>query len=457
MKRLSCVVLFLLVLGGIGSAQEIKVTHPWSGQSWNIGDAQDIRWTAAGVTQPNVKITLWREATNVLDIVDNAPNNGRYRWTIPGSIAPGTYKIRVKAVGASTVGISAAFNIGNAKITVTQPSHDVTWNPGETQLIQWTHSGPMASTVSIKLYPNQAGHEIYSIVNSTDNDGSYSWTIPANVPSLDYTLAIRTVDSNVTGEGPNVRIGSGARVLAPKLERPPMLMKLPALSVSDVKLVPYDDGLVITFSYKNSGTGPLPKSSEMPEKPDYRVLIDSKEVARGKLFIPAFEAQPGWEVPSFFGYEIKYETQVFDLSWTIGNLVTVIINENRVNGMASDSETYNLKPMALNYSYDVMIGGLTYDWDRMLLTFTVRIDGNIGSFNKFRYRGTYANNIMDRTIDIIPGKRLYTIERVLDKAGTSRTELYVAILVSLVESPGSPDDRRDIEHRNNQSAYTFRR
>ncbi len=90
MKRSACIVTFLLVLGGIGSAQEIKVTTPWSGQSWNIGDAQDIKWTSTGVTQPNVKIMLWKGETNVLDIVDNTPNNGRYRWLIPGSIAPGT-------------------------------------------------------------------------------------------------------------------------------------------------------------------------------------------------------------------------------------------------------------------------------------------------------------------------------------------------------------------------------
>ena len=98
----------------------------------------------------------------------------------------------------------------------------------------------------------------------------------------------------------------------------------------------------------------------MPVKPDYRVLIDNREVARGSLIFPAFQAPPGWEVPSFFGYEIKYQTsELFDDSWTIGNLVTVKINENKVNGMASDSKSYNLKPMALNYSYDVMINGLT--------------------------------------------------------------------------------------------------
>ena len=70
--------------------------------------------------------------------------------------------------------------------------------------------------------------------------------------------------------------------------------------------------------------------------------------------------------------------------------------------MASDSRSYNLKPMALNYSYDAMINGMTYDWDTAMLTFTVRIDGNIGSFNKFRYVGTYSGFVLDRTIDIVP-------------------------------------------------------
>ena len=34
--------------------------HPLVRPGWNIGDAQDIRWTSTGVTQPNVKIMLWQ-------------------------------------------------------------------------------------------------------------------------------------------------------------------------------------------------------------------------------------------------------------------------------------------------------------------------------------------------------------------------------------------------------------
>lgn len=457
MKRTACIVTFVFVLGGIGLAQEIKVTHPGSGESWNIGDAQDIRWTSAGVTPPNVKIMLWKGETNVLDIVDNTPNNGRYRWTIPGSVAPGTYKVRVKAIGANVVGISAAFNITDAKITLTQPNTDVTWKPGETRLILWTHTSPMHNRVSIRLYPNQGGLANHSIIDSTENDGSYSWTIPGNVPSGAYQLAIRTADYQVTGEGPIVRIESGARILHLP-ERASDLLRTPALSIADVKLIPYEDALAITFAYKNSGTGPLPKASEMPVKPNYRVLIDNKEVAQGSLLFPAFQAQPGWEVSSFFGYDIKYQKQVWDSNWTIGNLVTIKINENKVNGMESDSKSYNLKPMALNFSYDAMINGMTYDWNTAMLTFTVRIDGNIGSFNKFRYIGTYLGSYpLDRTIDIIPGQRLYTITRKLDAVGATRNEFNVALMVCFVEPSGSFPDRRDIEHRNNRYDHTFRR
>ncbi len=362
------------------------MTTPWSGQSWNIGDAQDIIWTSTGVTQPNVKIMLWRGETNVLDIMANTPNNGRYRWRIPGTVAPGTYKIRVKTVGASTLGISAAFDISNAKITVTQPNTNVTWKPGETHLIQWTHTSPMDQRVWIKLFPNHEGLSIYSIINFTENDGSYSWTVPGSVPPGEYQLILRTIDSQVVCEGPNVNIGSGSARIPHISERVSALLKRPALSISDVRLKADDDGFVITFCYKNSGTGPLPKSSEMPVKPDYRVLIDNREIARGGLIFPAFQAPPGWEVPTFYGGEIKYQTSgLFDYSWTIGNLITVKINENEVNGMAGDSESYNLKPMALNESYDVMITGATLDWNTGILRTDIRIDGSFGSYDKFIY------------------------------------------------------------------------
>jgi hypothetical protein len=459
MKKAVCIVTFLFVLGGIGLAQEIKVTQPSSSSRWNIGGTWPIVWTSTGVTQPSVKIMLWQGATFIMDLVDNAPNNGRCWWTIPESLAPGAYKIRVKTIGAEIVGISAEFNIDNAKITVTEPSHDVTWKPGETHLIQWTHTGLMADYVRIALEPHLGG-PLYYAAESTDNDGSFSWTIPMNVISAEYKLVIRAVDGFPFGVSPSIMIGSGARPVHIKEERTPSFLKLPALSISGVNLTANDDGFVITFGYKNSGTGPLPKGSEMPVKPDFRVLIDNREVARGSLIFPAFQAPPGWEVPTFYGYQIKYQF-LFDYKWTIGNLVTVKINENEVNGMAGDSKSYNLKPMALNLGYDVMITGATLDWNTEVLKTNIRIDGNFGSYEQIHLFDTHPNYFAGTPVweikaNVIPGQRFYTLSKKREGL-KGQTEHKISIGVLLLKRA---DDRallRDIEHRNNIYENTFHR
>ncbi len=459
MKRSACMVVLLFVLCGIGSAQEIKVTNPTSSSRWNIGESWNIKWTSTGVTQPSIKIMLWQGATFIRDIVDNAPNNGLYSWDVPESLAPGAYKIRVKTIGAEIVGISAEFNIGNAKITVTEPSHDVTWKPGETHLIQWTHTGLMANYVRIAFWPDQGG-PLYYAAESTDNDGSFSWTIPLDVVPAKYKLVIRAVDGFPFGVSPSIIIDSGARPLHIKEERSPSFLKLPALSISDVKLTADDEGFVIMFGYKNSGTGPLPKSSEMPEKPDYRVLIDNKEVAQGSLIFPAFQAPPGWEVPSFYGYKIKYQF-LFDYRWTIGNLVTVKINENKVNGIAGDSRTYNLKPMALNVSYDVMITGATLDWNTGILKTDIRIDGDFDSYEQIYLFDAHPNYfagtpVFEIKANVIPGRRFYTLSRKREGL-KGQTEHKVSLGVLLLKGSGAQDLVRDIEHRNNIFEKTFHR
>ena len=380
MKKILCLGVLFFILGGSGWAQQITVTQPATGVTWNMGGTYVIQWTSTDTMKPTVKIMLWRGATFVTDIVESTPNNGSYSWTIPTTLAADTYKIRVRTIGDNIVGIGKAFNIA---------------------------------------------------------------AVSANPPiKVDRPLA-------------DAQTVAAAR------------LKFPALSISDVKLVPYEDGLVITFAYKNSGTGPLPKASDMPVKPNYRVLIDNKEVAQGNLIIPAFEAQPGWEVPSFYGYEIKYPlgpgNPHFPDDWTIGNLVTVKINENKVNGMASDSQSYNLKPMALDYSYDAILFGATLDWAKEVMTITIRIDGNIGSLNKFRlgsideWGESKGPWMFVKTFNIVPGQRLYTITQKMDGVGKSRNELLVRLRVYLVESAGSIADSRDIEHRNNEYETTFRK
>ena len=457
MKKSVCIVAFLFIFCGIGLAQEIKVTRPASGMSWNIGDTQPIRWTSTGTTQPSVKIMLWQGDANVMDIVNNTPNNGMYPWKIPASLAPGTYKVRVRTVGDNIVGISAAFDISNAKIVVTQPTAGVTWNTGENHLIQWTHSGPMHEYVRIDLYQFPEGRE-YSVELGTPNNGSYSWTVPAGLPAgTSYQIQVKTVDLNVSAWSPRFGINTGARAVIINKERPQRLLKFPALSISDVTLSPNVEGFVVTFGYKNSGTGPLPKGSEMPVKPNFRVLIDNREVNQGSLFIPEFPAPPGWEVPTYHGCFIKCPPLPnFDYSWTVGNLVTVKINENAVNGMASDSQSYNLKPMALHHSYDVLITGVTLDWAKEILTVNIRIDGKIGALKTLMVVNDKPYGQFAKYIDLADGKRSHTITHKLD--GLFRWQEYKGRLWALLKADKNAyADFRDIEHRNNEYNYSFHR
>lgn len=372
MNKTVCIVVFLFILGGIGLAQQITVTQPAAGETWKTGGTYVIKWTHSGVTKPTVKVMLWQGSNFVMDIENVQPIIASRVWTIPATVAPGTYKIRVKVIGESTLGISDAFNI-------------------------------------------------------------------------------------VAPDPPK-------QVSRPLRDRPVFHIKFPALSISDVKLSPNSEGFVFTFGYKNSGEGPLPKGSEMPEKPSFRVLIDNREVNKGSLFIPEFPAEPGWKVQTYHGCDIKYQTgREFDRTWTIGNTITVKINENAVNGMASDSQTYNLKPMALNYSYDAILTGATLDWAQEILTVNVRIDGQIGSLNKFILFNSAANEyVVDglgsflKTISLVPGQRLYSFTQKIGGIARWRKEYTAYMGIFLIRDSDALSDVRDIEHRNNINIITFK-
>ncbi len=257
---------------------------------------------------------------------------------------------------------------------------------------------------------------------------------------------------------------SAQTVPVTKQARPGAVGKRPALSISNVVLKPTDDGFMVTFGYRNSGTAPLPKSSEMPVKPSFSVLIDGREVNRGSLIIPAFPAEPGWQVETSYGCEIKNQPgelpkygdpneassqiHVFNMNWTIGSFITVKINENKVGGMAADSQTYNLKQMALNYAHDVIVSDVSVDWAKGILSVKVRVDGQTQG-----YRYLYVHNRQlpwpfVEYVELVPGQSMYTIDKKfggLRDVPATHGEIWSWLTVKKVPLA----DMRDIDHRNN--------
>jgi hypothetical protein len=82
-------------------------------------------------------------------------------------------------------------------ITVTSPAAGVAWCKGSTQTITWTSSG-VAGPLSIKLRLADVpdAPPVADISASTDNDGTYSWTIPDSVTAGNYVIRVRTVSES---------------------------------------------------------------------------------------------------------------------------------------------------------------------------------------------------------------------------------------------------------------------
>ena len=292
-------------------------------------------------------------------------------------------------------------------ITVTSPAAGVTWYRGSPYTITWTKSGAMPDTIKIRLRrwgAPESEAAVANIADSTANDESSDpWTIPNTVPAGDYFVRVRTTtDPDVIGNSGKFHI-SGAKFVSriPPERMPPLLQKFPRLEVSNIGLSPNTDGFGIVFSYKNVGEGALPKASEVPVKPSYRVLIDGREVAKGFLFIPAFAAQPGWEQTGYFGGWIKlpslallarnspganiYVPLAEIYNWYIGDQVTVHINENKVMGMESHTLGKNLRLMVKSQGnmYDLQINNVSYDWTTHHIKIVIVLDGKIPNNKNF--------------------------------------------------------------------------
>ncbi len=99
--------------------QIITVTAPTASDGWCIGSTYAITWTSSAPIPDPMTIRLRRVGpdnrdTEALVIVRRMENSGLFRWTIPATVAPGEYLIRiwtVRETGEDVSGDSARFSI----------------------------------------------------------------------------------------------------------------------------------------------------------------------------------------------------------------------------------------------------------------------------------------------------------------------------------------------------------
>ena len=175
----------------------ITVTSPNGSESWMVGESFDITWTSTG-TIANVQIEYSaNNGGSWINIVASTANDGSYPWTIP-DMPSSTCLVRVRdAVDSDPSDSSdAVFTIlayVAPTITVLSPNGGENWSVGSSQNITWSSTGTVGN-VNIDYSINNGSNWI-PVAVSTENDGSYSWTIPA-APSTTCLVRVRDAIDN---------------------------------------------------------------------------------------------------------------------------------------------------------------------------------------------------------------------------------------------------------------------
>jgi hypothetical protein len=171
------------------------IVSPEAGASWEAGTTKNITWTNSVVTTLRVTIecSLDNFATTTTISAD-AANTGSYAWLVPSTTSS---NVRVR-ISSDTVprhcGTSEPFSILAARsLTLTAPNGGEKWLEEEVNNITWTSSGEI-TFVKIE-YSTDDFASSTTVVASTENDGTYAWTVP-NDPST--TVKVRISDASDT-------------------------------------------------------------------------------------------------------------------------------------------------------------------------------------------------------------------------------------------------------------------
>ena len=135
---------------------KIEVYKPDGSSHWLKGQPYSIRWSQTKSLGQYVQIQLFKvdETTEVklFPSLSAINNMGAYKWTVPLSVTPGNYKIKVRAMGTDVADFSAPFEIRGAEkfIAITEPEPWAGLCIGRNRTIRWA-SGGLQGTVNLEL------------------------------------------------------------------------------------------------------------------------------------------------------------------------------------------------------------------------------------------------------------------------------------------------------------------
>ncbi len=171
----------------VATAGPLTVTQPIAGATLEQGTVQHVVWSGIPATG-NVTIKLYRGAAFLATLTGLTPNDGAYDWTVPATLAHGTYSLRVTWLSNTAIfGTSAGFTVASPTLTVTLPDGVAPLQQGVAQQVAWSGM-PAAGNVAVRLYQGSVFKA--TVISSTPNDGSFDWIVPATLAPGSYTLRV---------------------------------------------------------------------------------------------------------------------------------------------------------------------------------------------------------------------------------------------------------------------------
>jgi subtilisin family serine protease len=230
----------LQMLSSDSQAPSVTISSPNGGETWAVGSAHDITWTATddvAVTSITIEYSI-DNGSNWLAVASDETNDGVYPWTVPNPPASQAL-VRVTAYdAASNTGndiSDAAFTIADQTAptaAVTAPNGGEVWQVGGAEQIIWTASDNVAVTAVDLYYSNDNGANYTPIAAGEANDGTYDWLIP-NAPTSQARVRVVAHDAAAnTGEDVSdttfaIESVTGIGDLPPVITRPMVLQNRP--------------------------------------------------------------------------------------------------------------------------------------------------------------------------------------------------------------------------------------
>lgn len=174
----------------------ITLVQPSGGDKWAYGEDHLISWYD-NFTDP-VKVELYH-ADTLYAVLDSSNTDNRLPWVVPDTIpADSNYRIRVintvfpSIWDQSDTTFTVLKHPLNLTITLVQPNGGEKWAVNTAHLLSWNDN--FVDPVMVELYHADT---LYSVLDSTNTDNRYAWTIPDSL-QIDSTYRIKVIDTEDT-------------------------------------------------------------------------------------------------------------------------------------------------------------------------------------------------------------------------------------------------------------------